>query len=141
MTRSEAALELRDHALAILHRHGAYQQAGDAKLLMWRGEAFAMIHRTPFQKWDTADTAAKTLAATHELSLDHAKYLATLHGIKLPEVLPYCLDIWHGKKVFSLEWSDDGQSRIINFKRGPWEVELLALLPEAADVVSDAARK
>jgi hypothetical protein len=54
-------------------------------------------------------------------------YAATLHGVKLPEVLPYCIDIWRGKKVFSLEWADDGRTNIISFRRGPWEADLLAL--------------
>lgn len=139
MSRTETALQLRDHALSILRQQGSYQQAGDAKFLMWKGEAFSISHRTPFQKWDTGpEVAAKSLAATHDLPLDHAKYLATLHGIKLPEVLPYCLDIWRGKKVFSLEWSDDGRTNIINFKRGDWEAELLALSPEETGTVNGA---
>jgi hypothetical protein len=39
-TRIEAALQLRDHALAILRRHGSYKPIGDAKYLMWDGEGF-----------------------------------------------------------------------------------------------------
>jgi hypothetical protein len=90
-----------------------------------------MVLRTPFQEWETGpDVAARSLAATHELTLDHAKYLATLNGLKLPEVLPYGIDIWHEKKVFSLEWADDGRASITSFKRGPWEAEFLALSPE-----------
>jgi hypothetical protein len=127
MTRTEAALQLRDHALTIVRRHGSYQQAGDAKFLMWNGDSFGMMHRTPFQKWDAPDVAAKSLAANLGTGLGHAKYLAAQYGVKLPEVLPYCIDIWRGKKVFSLEWADDGRSRIINFKRGAWEAEFLAL--------------
>jgi hypothetical protein len=132
MTRTETAIQLRDHALSILRQHGSYQPAGDTKFLMWnvmwKGESFGIWLRTPFQKWDTGpDVAAKSLAEKHGLSLDHAKYAANLHGLKLPEVLPYCLDIWCGKKVFSLEWADDGRAHIINFKRGDWEEEFLAL--------------
>jgi hypothetical protein len=54
--------------------------------------------------------------------------------LKLPEVLPYCLDIWRGKKVFSLEWSDNGAVNIINFKRGMWEGEFLAVSTEEMGV-------
>lgn len=59
-------------------------------------------------------------------------------GIELGEALPYGIDIWHGKKVFSLEWGDDGQARIINFKRGPWESELFALSPEEVGDIRSA---
>jgi hypothetical protein len=128
MKKIETALQLRDHALSILRQHGSYQGDSDAKFLMWKDESFGIWLRTPFQKWDTGpEVAAKTLAAKHGLSLDQAKYAANLHGLKLPEVLPYCLDIWRGKKVFSLEWADDGRSHIISFKRGDWEAELLVL--------------
>jgi hypothetical protein len=97
MTRTEAALQLRDHALAILRRHGRYQSAGDAKFLMWKDDTFSMLLRTPFQKWETPDVAAKTLAANLDTGIDHAKYLAAQYGVRLPEVLPYCFDIWRGK--------------------------------------------
>jgi hypothetical protein len=40
---------------------------------------------------------------------------------------PYSLKIWQGKKVFSLEWADDGRTYIVSFKRGAWEAEFLAL--------------
>jgi hypothetical protein len=137
--RIETAIHLRDHALSILRQLGSYQPIGDTKFLMWKGEAFSISHRTPFQKWDYGpEVAAKFLAAKHELSLDQAKYAATLHGIKLPEVLPYCLDIWRGGKVMSLEWADDGRAHIISFKRGPWEAEFPALPPEEAGAVTGA---
>jgi hypothetical protein len=103
MTRTETALQLRDHALSILRQHGKYQSAGDAKFLMWNGESFRLRLRTPFQKWDCGpEVAAKTLAANLDTGIDHAKYLATQHGLKLPEILPYCLDIWRGRKVSAL---------------------------------------
>lgn len=96
--------------------------------------------RTPFQEWATGpDVAARTLAAKHGLTLDHAKYLATLNGLTLPEVLPYGIDVWQGKKVFSQEWADDGRTRVISFKRGAWEAAFLALAPEEASGNSDAA--
>jgi hypothetical protein len=60
MTRIETAIQLRDHALSILRRHGSYQPVGDAKFLMW----------------DTGpEVAAKTLVAKHGLPLDQAKRL------------------------------------------------------------------
>lgn len=126
-TRTETALRLRDHALSIIRRHGSPEPVGKGlNMLTWRGGSFVIMHRTPFQKWDTGpDVAVKSLAAKHGLSMDQAKYAATLHSLKLPEVLPYCIDVNHGRKVFSMEWADDGRAYIVNFKRGPWEAEFL----------------
>jgi hypothetical protein len=47
--------------------------------------------------------------------------------VKLPEALPYCIDISHGRKGLSLGWADDGRTCVISFKRGAWETEFLAL--------------
>jgi hypothetical protein len=80
MTRTETAIQLRDHALSILRQHGSYQPVGDAKFLMWRGDAFTILHRTPFQHWAEPDEAAKKLAAKIGASVDEAKYAATLHA-------------------------------------------------------------
>jgi hypothetical protein len=41
--------------------------------------------------------------------------------------LPYCIDIFQARKLFSMEWADDGRLYIVSFKRGPWEVEFLKL--------------
>jgi hypothetical protein len=37
--------------------------ASDAKFLMWRGEAFSILRRTPFQHRAVPDEATKKLAA------------------------------------------------------------------------------
>jgi hypothetical protein len=130
MTKTEAAaLEFRDHALKILRRHGRYVPLGDTKFLMWIGEGFDLWLRTPFQKWDTDEVAAQALAADVGVLPEQAKYLAAQPGLKLPKVLPYCIDLSQGRKVFSLEWFDDGRFHIINFKHGVWEAEFLALTP------------
>jgi hypothetical protein len=131
-TRIDAAIRLRDHALTIIRQHGSYQPISTGqRFLMWKGDSFGLFLQTPFQNLNSGtDVSARSLAAPHGLTLDHAKYLATLHGIKLPEYLPYCLDISQRLKVMSLEWSDDGRARIVSFRRGPWEAEFLALSPE-----------
>jgi hypothetical protein len=43
--------------------------------------------------------------------------------------LDYSLNVWHGPKVFFVEWDGDkpGAITICTFKRGAWEDELLAL--------------
>lgn len=126
--RNETAIQLRDHALTIVRQHGTYQPLKTGqKFLMWKGEHFSIWLSTPFQEWATdPDVSAKSLAATHGLTLDQAKYAAVLHGMKLPEVLPYCIDIAQGRKVFSMEWADDSRTYIVSFKRGPWKAEFLA---------------
>jgi hypothetical protein len=130
MTKTEAAaLEFRDHALKILRRHGRYVPLGDTKFLMWIGEGFDLWLRTPFQKWDTDEVAAQALAANVGVLPKQAKYLVAQPGLKLPKVLPYCIDLSQSRKVFSLEWSDDGRFHIINFKHGVWEAEFLVLTP------------
>jgi hypothetical protein len=96
--RIDRALQLRDHALSILRQHGSYQSAGDAKFLTYRGDPFGLMLRTPFQKWSEPNEAAKKLAAINSISIDHARYAAALHGLELPEVLPYGIDIWRGKR-------------------------------------------
>jgi hypothetical protein len=59
MARTETALQLRNHALAILRREDSYQPIGDARFLMWNGENFGMWLRTSFKQWETGlDVAA-----------------------------------------------------------------------------------
>lgn len=41
-----------------------------------------------------------------------------------PESLPHGLDIWAGPKVFSLLF-DDKTFRIVTFRRGDWEQEII----------------
>jgi hypothetical protein len=42
--------------------------------------------------------------------------------------LPYGLDIWRaGVKVLSVLWADDGAFEVVDFVRGDWEEEALAL--------------
>ncbi len=37
------------------------------------------------------------------------------------------LDVWHGEKVLSVLWADDGAFEVVSFVRGAWEDEALAL--------------
>jgi hypothetical protein len=41
--------------------------------------------------------------------------------------LPYGLEVWHGAKVLSVLWADDGRFEVASFVRGPWEDLALAL--------------
>ncbi len=51
------------------------------------------------------------------------KYAAAVLG-QSPRTLPYGLDIWHGKKVFSIDWDDAEGVEIRSFARGEWEDRL-----------------
>ncbi len=42
--------------------------------------------------------------------------------------LPYGLDVWRaGTKVLSVLWADGGAFEVVDFTRGGWEAEALAL--------------
>ena len=40
---------------------------------------------------------------------------------------PYGLEVWHGAKVLSVLWADDGRFELASLVRGPWEDLALAL--------------
>ena len=40
--------------------------------------------------------------------------------------LPYGLEVWHGAKMLSVLWTDDGSFEVVSFVRGPWEEQVLA---------------
>jgi hypothetical protein len=103
-TKTERAIAIRDHVLPLLQANGTMQAVGPMSVLMWHAEPWRAIYRTPFQRMPDKDPAL-----TRQMG-------------KQP--LPYGLDVWHGSKVFSIEWSDP-DVRIITFKRGPWEDALL----------------
>ena len=44
-------------------------------------------------------------------------------------VLPWRLDVWHERKVLSLQWDYAGRVEVISVSRGPWEEEVLAPRP------------
>ena len=54
------------------------------------------------------------------------KYMAAVFG-QPPRTLPYGLDIWHGKKVLSIDWDDAEAVEIRSFTPGKWEDTLLAV--------------
>ena len=41
--------------------------------------------------------------------------------------LPWALDVWHVRKVLSLQWDGDGRVEVVSFIRGPWEAKALAM--------------
>ncbi len=75
-----------------------------------------ILHRTPFQKLFKPS--------------ERMKYTAAVLG-QSPRTLPYGLDIWGGKKVFSMDWDDAEEVEIRSFTRGEWEDRLLAMRRDA----------
>ena len=64
------------------------------------------------------------------VTLHAIEALTPLHFAGMPIIararLSHTLDIWHGKKVFSLRW-DKESTELITFYRGTWVHELLAI--------------
>jgi hypothetical protein len=62
------------------------------------------------------------------VTVDAIETLTPLHLAGMPITakakLSHTLDIWSGKKVFSLRW-DQESTELITFQRGPWIQELL----------------
>jgi len=106
------AIEVKRHALSLVNEYGKFEDMPNASPhLNWRGDKLDILLRTPFQK------------TPEPPPLYHA------HVGRLPNNLPYGLDIWvsGGSKVFNIEWSDDGSVKLVSFKRGDWENELFEI--------------
>jgi len=108
-TRLVRALAVRDHVLRERRRQARPDQKPTNA---WSHGSFSVLVMTPFDaspdgRFDTWRdyTKGETRMGT--------------------AVLPYRMDVWgRGGKVMSLEW-DDGQARLISFRSGAWEREIL----------------
>lgn len=124
MTRTETARQIRDRALVLVRHYGSYEAVGEDKDLTWRGAGFMVSYSTPLQRVEDPDAALKAAARKLGLSLEQTRrQLAreAREGLVVPQQLPYRLNIWQGRKVMNLEWSDDDALHIVSFRRGPWE--------------------
>jgi hypothetical protein len=106
------AILLRDAALGVVKRIGAWQTASPVKLLSARVGSLLIGYRTPFQRLPVVR--------------DKLKFIAAKIGAPPPQSLPYGLDLWAPKKVLNVEWDDQGNVALIGFRRGEWEEELIA---------------
>ncbi len=112
----EAALALRDHLVPLARERGELEVQRDAvRLVVLRQGALTIGHWTPF----------------NDLSADEASSPGYRHALtqqrSLPD-LPYGLDVRHaGQRVLRLLWADDGAREVVEFVRGAWEAEALAL--------------
>ncbi|MDI3309358.1 MAG: hypothetical protein QJR07_19975 [Acetobacteraceae bacterium] len=110
------ALAIRDHLLPVVRERGTLEVQRDAvRLIALRTDGWVFEHWTPFN--DLMPGEASSPGYRHALHRQHTA-----------SDLPYGLDVWHaGAKVLSMLWADDGAFEVIDFVRGGWEVEALAL--------------
>ena len=116
--RTERAVAIRDHLLPLIRVQGAMEETGGsgARMVMWKAGRFAFALRSPFTAWGIKASPP-------------GSYSAALAKQRANPVLPWGLDVWHGRKVLSLQWDDAGRVEVTSFNRGPWEAEALALGP------------
>lgn len=110
------ALAIRDHLLPLVRERGTLEVQRDSiRLIALRTDEWVFEHWTPFN--DLMSGEASSPGYRHALQRQHTA----------PD-LPYGLDVWHaGAKVLSMLWADDGAFEVIDFVRGGWEMEALAL--------------
>ncbi len=110
------ALALRDHLLPLIRERGSLEvQRGDVRVVALRIGDWLLEHWTPFS----------------ELSPEEASSPGYRHALQQQRTqagLPYGLDVWRaGVKVLRILWADNGVSDVVDFARGKWEAEALAL--------------
>ena len=111
----DRALAIRDHLLPLIRGRGTLQTQRDAvRLIALQIDSWVFNHWTPFN--DLSPGEASSPGYRRALERQHAR----------PN-LAYGLDVWHGEKVLSILWADDGTFEVVGFVRGPWEEEALAL--------------
>jgi hypothetical protein len=89
-------------------------------------DGFSIGYLTPFQKLPEPS--------------EYSKYVAAKHGIVWRAQPPYLLDIWLGRKVFSVTWSRNEEIETICFKRGEWEAKFISLAESVTEPLVGAPR-
>ena len=112
VNRLHAAIRIRDAALEKVEKEGEFEDTNIGPLLVWRGDELEISHHTPFQKFPPP--GEDVLRKCYEAGAD-------------PESnLPYGLDIWDTKgKVLNIEWDQNNHVKLVSFKRGTWEEQVL----------------
>ncbi len=123
--RLEQALSIRDHVLPLLHKNGALTETQRIRYLVWNTGPWGFSLRMD------------RLPSPHILkdspnSYDAAVLLQDLQEKRGGTNFDHALDIWRGPKVFLAEWNADtpGRLNVATFKRGTWEIALLAFSPQ-----------
>jgi hypothetical protein len=111
----DRALAIRDHLLPLVRDRGTVEvQRASVRLTTLETGPWVLHHWTPFN--DLSTDEASSPGYRHALERQHAR----------PD-LPYGLEVWHGVKVLSVLWADDGAFEVVTFVRGSWEDEALGL--------------
>jgi hypothetical protein len=111
----DRALAIRDHLLPLVRERGTLEtQRGSVRLISLRMDPWVFEHWTPFNELSPGEASSPG-------------YRHALARQRTTPDLPYGLDVWHGAKVLSVLWADDGAFEVVSFVRGPWEEEALAL--------------
>jgi hypothetical protein len=116
------AIAIRNHLLPLIQAHGTLQEVSGmaGRVAVWKVGGFTCTLRNPFTPWPAEAPPA-------------ASYDQAISRQRAKPDLPWGLDVWHGRKVLSLQWDDEGQLEVLAFVRGPWEAEVLAVgAPEAS---------
>jgi hypothetical protein len=114
-SNDDRALAIRDRLLLLVRQHGALEvQRGLVRMVTWEQAPWVIHHWTPFNELQPGE--ASSPGYRHAVERQHST----------PD-LRYGLEVWHGVKVFSVQWSDDGRFEVASFVRGPWEDLALAL--------------
>jgi hypothetical protein len=96
MTRKQRAIELRDLALLAIKTGGAQT---------------------------CADINSAMRECPNDLYIHHRTVPYLPAGVPSRN-LQYGLDIWSGRKVLNIEWSDDGEVKVVSYRPGQWEREV-----------------
>ena len=113
--RATCAIAIRDHVLPLLRAHATIRPiSGVGSAAWWEVNCFQFVLTTPFSDFPDRPAAR---------SYDEARLLQQSR-----KSFPYRLDVWHGKKVMSVEWTEDGRFRLISFWPGIWQAEALGIL-------------
>lgn len=109
------ALAIRDHLVTVVRERGRLQvQSGPLRQIVFQDGPWMVSHWTPFNALSPGE--ASSPGYRHALERQHTR----------PD-LPYGLDVWHGERVLSILWSDQGIFEVVVFVRGAWEAEALKL--------------
>jgi hypothetical protein len=121
----DRAVAIRDHILVLLRQDGAVQvQRDTVRLTELRMGIWAFRHWTPFNELGRGEAASPG-------------YRHAIERQRTRQGLPYGLDVWHGAKVLSILWSEDGGIDVASFVRGPWEEDVFMLQPRHPGAPSD----
>lgn len=113
--RGDRATQIRDRVLERMKGASRIEEISGVRCQVWREGVWMAALNTPFNPFGH-------IAPEQMPGYDHV-----LAYQRAATPLPYELSLWRDlKKVLSVEWANDGSARVISFKRGPWEDELLS---------------